>query len=778
MLAAGMGKTAQWSSETVYYPRDTVQYDHGIYMMLDDAEESIGKRPDLYPDIWTPMLSVKQIYDEWAVLKPILEGYQYLDSHNSNRTYNQNNQVLHNGTVYIAKQDVPANIPITNTSYWKVFSAGFGQTENWSSSKAYRERDTVAYLQAVYVCLQNTPSGIAPTNTAYWYRLVSVKQIHDDWAILKPRLDGYQYLGAHNQAAAYRLNNQVMHNGTIYIAKQDVPANTAITHTAYWSVFAAGLGQTEAWESTKSYMAHDTVVYQDAIYVCLQAVAAGVLPSNSAYWYRMLSVKAVHDEWNALKPTVQQAIADADEAAAVANQLNEAISEAEAERVAAERQRAVAETERETFFEDYKGAIENGPVLSVNGQTGIASIEKDDVGLGLVDNTADMDKPVSTAQAEALGKKSNEWIATTSGTGAAYTVTIDPAPDSLYVGMTITIIPHTVSTSTSATLNVNGFGAKYFRQRGYTTGSLYAPYTSSFLTANKPTTLLYDGTYWVMMDYSKPNWYDVQSKPTTFTPTSHASTGTTYGLGTSGYYGHVKLLDSTTSTNNASSGYAATPLSVKNVADAKANYQLIESGDFNSMTTPGLYTMRATTTNAPTSGSYHGLIVLKSDNGEYIQQIAVKESSTEVYVRYGSSGTWQPWSKMALSEEVTAHADDTTMHVTSTEKSAWNGKASASHVHGAITSDGKIGTTANQAVYTGTSGALTAGTLPLSAGGTGATTAAAAPFLQKSGGTMTGTLTANNTTTWSTGYVRNIRAGTAAPTTSTCPLGQIYLQYE
>ena len=53
-----------------------------------------------------------------------------------------------------------------------------------------------------------------------------------------------------------------------------------------------------------------------------------------------------------------------------------------------------------------------------------------------------------------------------------------------------------------------------------------------------------------------------------------------------------------------------------------------------------------------------------------------------------------------------------------------------------------------------------------------------APFLLKTGGTMTGTLTANNSTTWTTGYVRNIKAGTAAPTTSTCPLGQIYLQYE
>lgn len=46
----------------------------------------------------------------------------------------------------------------------------------------------------------------------------------------------------------------------------------------------------------------------------------------------------------------------------------------------------------------------------------------------------------------------------------------------------------------------------------------------------------------------------------------------------------------------------------------------------------------------------------------------------------------------------------------------------SSHTHGNITNDGKIGTEANKAVYTGTGGAVTAGVLPVSAGGTGTTT--------------------------------------------------------
>ena len=58
---------------------------------------------------------------------------------------------------------------------------------------------------------------------------------------------------------------------------------------------------------------------------------------------------------------------------------------------------------------------------------------------------------------------------------------------------------------------------------------------------------------------------DITDFPTSMTPTSHSSTNTTYGLGSSSNYGHVKLSDSTTSTSGVSSGVAATPAAVKNV---------------------------------------------------------------------------------------------------------------------------------------------------------------------------------------------------------------------
>lgn len=56
-------------------------------------------------------------------------------------------------------------------------------------------------------------------------------------------------------------------------------------------------------------------------------------------------------------------------------------------------------------------------------------------------------------------------------------------------------------------------------------------------------------------------------------PKSHASSATTYGKGTDGNYGHVKLSDSTSSTTAAASGgTAATPKAVKDALDAAKTY--------------------------------------------------------------------------------------------------------------------------------------------------------------------------------------------------------------
>ena len=73
------------------------------------------------------------------------------------------------------------------------------------------------------------------------------------------------------------------------------------------------------------------------------------------------------------------------------------------------------------------------------------------------------------------------------------------------------------------------------------------------------------------------------------------------------------------------------------------------SGSFDDCVNPGIYTMKGISTKAPSSGSYHSLLVMKSDTGNYIHQIAIKEATTEVYIRFCSGSSWSSWKKIMKS---------------------------------------------------------------------------------------------------------------------------------
>lgn len=99
-------------------------------------------------------------------------------------------------------------------------------------------------------------------------------------------------------------------------------------------------------------------------------------------------------------------------------------------------------------------------------------------------------------------------IVTTAGTGAAYTATV-PGITALKAGLTITIIPHTVSTAVLPTLNLNSLGAKAIRRRlTNSTVSTVASAAANWLGANKPIRVTYDGTYWIA-DMDRPNAADI-----------------------------------------------------------------------------------------------------------------------------------------------------------------------------------------------------------------------------------------------------------------------------
>lgn len=104
-------------------------------------------------------------------------------------------------------------------------------------------------------------------------------------------------------------------------------------------------------------------------------------------------------------------------------------------------------------------------------------------------------------------------------------------------------------------------------------------------------------------DYARAD--HVHPTDTSRAPTSHASSATTYGKGTNGNYGHVKLSDATNATTAAASGgTAATPKAVSDALAAAKSYADTNDADTTyTLGTTGSGSSRKVTLTAGGSGS-------------------------------------------------------------------------------------------------------------------------------------------------------------------------------
>lgn len=93
--------------------------------------------------------------------------------------------------------------------------------------------------------------------------------------------------------------------------------------------------------------------------------------------------------------------------------------------------------------------------------------------------------------------------------GIAYTTTV-PGITALTAGASFIMIPNKASTSKAPTLNVNVLGAKPIRRRlSSLTTSLQQGYSTNWIALNKPFTVVYDGTAWVIEGLTKTDGADV-----------------------------------------------------------------------------------------------------------------------------------------------------------------------------------------------------------------------------------------------------------------------------
>lgn len=131
--------------------------------------------------------------------------------------------------------------------------------------------------------------------------IISVESLYNDNIIkflsdlsetLQSLVDNYRNAGTWIVGNEYKEMNFVAYNNEMYMALQDVPANTSITNTNYWLYIglhgeqgASGVNVRQQYDysSGKTYNINDIVVYQGQMYVALKS-NTGVFPTNSDTW--------------------------------------------------------------------------------------------------------------------------------------------------------------------------------------------------------------------------------------------------------------------------------------------------------------------------------------------------------------------------------------------------------------------------------------------------------------------------------------------------------------
>lgn len=113
---------------------------------------------------------------------------------------------------------------------------------------------------------------------------------------------------------------------------------------------------------------------------------------------------------------------------------------------------------------------------------------------------------------------------------------------------------------------------------------------------------------------------------------------------------------STTSTNPVQNKVVTAAL------NERATSAIVTSGDFNNITTPGVYAVYGCSNSPLGGGGNYGVIVLHSTTGDsYVEQIAVRQGTYDIYIRYLVGGTsWGEWKKMLTVKDISQSTSITT----------------------------------------------------------------------------------------------------------------------
>lgn len=151
------------------------------------------------------------------------------------------------------------------------------------------------------------------------------------------------------------------------------------------------------------------------------------------------------------------------------------------------------------IYSPTKGWVNNGALQGAKGESG-ATFTPSVSSAGVLSWTNDkgLNNPSAVNIKGDKGEAGKGFeVVTTTGSGDAYAAEVSSI-ESLTVGASFIMVPHTVSTRAQVTLNVNSLGAKIIRRGASINTAITVPSDNeSWLASNNPILVTYNGKYWI-----------------------------------------------------------------------------------------------------------------------------------------------------------------------------------------------------------------------------------------------------------------------------------------
>ena len=261
-ISDGTEWKSNWNTNTLYKINDIVKY--GGYLYLANAEHTSAA---------TATLGLEANQSDWDLYA---EGFDYKADWTTDTRYKINDVAKYNGTVYICTEGhtsaATAAIGLEiDQGKWDIFTEGFKWNNTWAIDTRYTVNDVVRYGGTLYVANEGHTSASSVAD--------GLELDQSKWDYLHK---GIEYLGTHQSAVRYKINDVVKYGGGLWICTvQHTSTTNLAADESNWAQFVEGLEFEDSWVYDTSYQPGDFVTHGGYSYVAITN-NVGLKPSENA----------------------------------------------------------------------------------------------------------------------------------------------------------------------------------------------------------------------------------------------------------------------------------------------------------------------------------------------------------------------------------------------------------------------------------------------------------------------------------------------------------------